>query len=142
MEGELIIVSVISLIGCIIVTQLFNHNWFRRQNMKYGHEANMYKLRKSYSQTKTPPSAPASSPISLANNLPEILKLVRGLDPDQLGSLLDIVGGGSIEAEPETASDILSTLIRENPELVQSFVKGLTHGKETSNESMPAFTNE
>ena len=134
---ELIVVSIISGIFSVIAICLLNHNWFKRQHMKYSHEEGMYKLRKQYAKPKEPASTPLESASSI--DLPGILNLVKGLDADQIGGLLDLLQGGEMpSAVPEGLEGVLSDLIQNNPELVQSFLKGVKGGSKESTET--AFT--
>ena len=130
---QLIIVSIISTIGGLFGIWLINQNWFKRQEVKY-----KYKLRelKERGKQKLPKNAPESP--SLLGNAGTLLNLVRGLDPDQIGTLIDIVGGNET---PESGGDFLTDLVQNNPELVQSFINGLTKGNK-SDEQKPGFQSQ
>jgi hypothetical protein len=125
-EGEMIIISIISGIFSIIGISLLNHNWFKRQRLKYDLEVRKIKAR---SKAKLPRSNPApeinsSSPLA---NVGSLLNIARGLDPEQIGDLINMLTGKS--AEPEAAGGILEEIVANNPELVQSFIDGFTKGK-------------
>ena len=117
MEGELIIVSIISGIFTIIGISLLNHNWFKKQEMKYNFEK--YKVRQK-SKGKTPPRTPApSSPIEWIDKL-------KGINPETLHTLVDTLSGEG-EGEGEAGlEDTIINIARENPELVKKFLGGIS----------------
>ena len=112
---SIIIGSFISLIGMIIILERNTVNWFKKENWKMQKtnimNENRIKLRKMEKElglTKTPIKTESSIPSGL------IGELVNTYLQNQSES-----GGGGLQ-------DIIGGFIENNPEIVESFVKGLT----------------
>lgn len=137
MEGELIFLGFIMLIGQIILLQMWNNNWFKKENFKIkktkdlaDNKLRMRKLERDLGLT--PSKAPKEEPSTMGtlSNLTGLLPLLKNLDADQLSGLVDkFIGGG---AETEEQGDVVSMLMEyatRNPEMVQGLIEGLTKGK-------------
>lgn len=122
MEGELIIVSVISIFGAVIIL-LFNQRfWIQKWNMKYKFEK--YKL----SQRKKNLPAPKSpEPASALGNIASLIPLIKNLTPEQIEMFTSFIGGEPAAGEFEESSGVGGILefAEKNPELVRSFLEGL-----------------
>ena len=135
MGEELIVVSIISMIGMIIITQLWQMNWFKRENFKITktsvmaeNRVRLKKLERDLGLKNTPEPKEPGSNMDLIKNL---LPVLKNLDGDQIMQLSERFLGGS-EAVAEGGGDVIDMLgdvVTNNPELVQSFLKGLKGGK-------------
>ena len=121
MEGELIIVSMISsifgLYGLFVLTRM------KERLLKVKGDQKIREI-KARSKAKTTVTAPRSAPGGKPD-ISNLLNIASQLDGDQIGNLIDLVSGDS---SPESSSDLLSDIIESNPELVQSFLKGFGKG--------------
>lgn len=130
MEGEIIIVSVISTIGGLFGLWLVNQNWYKRQEFKYKY---MLKRQKLSQKGKIPKSSVPDKPSGLST-VANLLPLLKTLDPDQIGALVDkFTGDQDVAPSGGGGLDFLMEFAESNPEMVQSFLKGI--GEKKENES-------
>ena len=139
MDEAFVVVSVISGIFGLIGLLLLDRNWFRRERFKFEQDTlkkqNTLQFKKMARDlgldSKASPyrnSAP-SSPLA---NIPALLEIAKSLNPDQLGTIADILtgAGGSEEAEDGLGGmEGLIDFATKNPDLVKGFLDGLTKGK-------------
>ena len=142
MEGEFIFASFISLLGGIIVIELMNHNWFKKED---------YKLRRDFARSKYridlkkmekdlgfPTKARVIEPQTQPqgnfnlNSIQSLLPLLKTLDPDQLGAIIDGLSGEGGGGSGGALEGILGAL---PPELIQSFLSGVTKGANENQQS-------
>jgi len=128
--------SIISLIGFIIIIQLNNTNWFKRQNWKFQAQnikaENKLKLKKLERELglqqsmKSQPEALGASNSSGISLLSDLAPLLSKLDGDQLSALAErfLPEGGGEEAGG--VSGALLNFAQENPEVVQGIIKGIS----------------
>jgi hypothetical protein len=124
MEGEFIIVALISTLGGLAGLMMINHNWFKRQEAKFSYDLKRARLnQKGKTIQKTKESSIGGDLISKA--LPAILE---HLAPDQIEDLADrFLSGG--DGETSGLGTILDNI---PPELIQSFLSGLKNKTKTS----------
>ena len=139
MEGELIFVGFIMLAGQIIMLQMWNANWFKKENFKIKKRSmdgenrlRLKKLERDLGLKASP--APKEAP-GMFDTIRDLAPLLKNLDPDQIGALTERFLGGSEEgAEGSPAgggiSDVLMNFAESNPEMVQSFLKGIGGAKD------------
>jgi hypothetical protein len=138
MEGELIIVTIISSLFGLLGLQLLNHNWFKKQRFKTDSELlraeNKIRLKKLekdlLGQTAPAAAQPPLQSSSAANQniLMQLAPLLKNLDSDQIAGLIDRFTGGGEEGEPiedNSLGGIITRFAAENPEIVQGFLNGL-----------------
>jgi len=114
MEGEFIIIALISTIGGLAGLMMINHNWFKRMDVKYKYRLRTAKLNKRY---KT------NAPSKEENNI--VTSLIKKYGPQLLE---EYMGEGG---EEEEESDLTTTLIKKfGPALVDKYLSG---GKEKPN---------
>jgi hypothetical protein len=115
MDGELIVVSIISLIGTIIIASMFNANWFKRENFKLQKQNILAENRVKYKKLEremglnTRPAAP-----DLSQLLPLASQFLKS-------------GGGAAEEileEPDGITGALLDYATSHPEIIQSLAKG------------------
>ncbi len=129
MEGELILMAFVMLIGQIIMLQMWNNNWFKKENFKIQkkniegeNRLRLKKLEKELGLKQSTPRDFNETPGTM-DTLANLLPILKNLDPDQLGALIDKFTGGGELLEPEGGlGGILNNI---PPELIESFLKGL-----------------
>lgn len=145
MEGELIFLGFLMLIGQIILMQMWQNGWFKKENFKIQkslvmaeNKLKMRKLEKDMGFTPSKKIIPEEQPSTL-NTISSLLPLLKGLDPDQLGDLVDrFVSGGGESEEGAVRGDPLNMLMdyaTRNPEMIEGLIKGLGEGREKQNQS-------
>lgn len=134
MDEAFIIVSLITTVGMICTVQLLQHNWFKKENFKFGldtqkkkYDIQFKKMRRDLGlDTKGPPYR-APGPTSPMETIGGVLNLIKGLDQDKLNAISGLLGQGSEqeEREPGMAENLITTAL-ENPKIVsgiQNFLK-------------------
>ena len=136
MGYELVIVAVIMMFQGIIMLQLYQHGWEKRQKMKYNYQIKRAKMTKKI-------KAPVIEETTMATAAPSIVGMLSKLDPDTRQDLIDAFLGGGFapdELPEETGErggmDLLLDFAQKNPEVVQGLLSGLTKGKGV-NETFP-----
>jgi hypothetical protein len=122
---SIIIGSFISLIGMIIILERNTVNWFKKENWKMQKtnimNENRIKLRKMEKElglTKTPIKTESSIPSGL------------------IGELVNTYLQNQSESGGSGLQDIIGGFIENNPEIVESFVKGLTKKENTQDNQL------
>jgi len=134
MEGELIFLGFLMLIGQIILLQMWQNNWFKKENFKINKSnvmaTNKLQLRKLEKEMGlTPGKMPKEEATGLdkISGIAGLVPLLKGLDPDQVGALVDrFLGEGS--SDSDDALSMLLGFADENPGVVKSFLEGLGQG--------------
>ena len=113
-ENENIIIALIATFGGILGVMLVNHNWIVRQKIKYGYYLKRAKLTKKYKQPIESPQEPPGSLQTISN----VAGLLKNLDSDQIGALIETFAGGESQEGMGEIGDLLN-----NP-VVQKFIEG------------------
>jgi hypothetical protein len=133
-DTGLIVVSIISLAGMVLLFTLNNNNWFRRENFKIQksnvlneNRIKMKKLEKDLGIT--------SSKTQNTHETGGVLDLIKGLDSDKVGQILDLVKGegGDMAYDDAPKSDIAAIIDKLPPSVIEGFLSKLqdnTSGKE------------
>ncbi len=142
MEGELIFLGFIMLIGQIILLQMWNNNWFKKENFKIEksnvlakNKLSLRKLEQEMGLTKSKTIVPAETP-STIETISGLLPLLKSVDPERIGDLIDHFIGEGESVEGAAAGDPISMVMsyaKRNPEMVDGvigFLKGLGAGNE------------
>jgi len=127
-DATLISISIISAISMLAGIQLMNINWFKRQKELYRYKVKTQKLKQKGVKVNSPKSAGAI----------DLLDQLKSLDPSLLHDLVDTFAGGEI-AEGEDITGLLADFAKNNPEIVQNFLKGVTSkskGDQQSNDNI------
>lgn len=131
--NELIVVSIIILIGQVILMWMWQQNWFKKENFKIQKSnvmaQNKLQIRKmekelGLTNVKSSVAPPELPPLG---GIGQLLPLLKGLDGDQLSGLIDKFVPGS-EERSSGPIDTLLEFAEDNPEMVQGLLKGLTGG--------------
>jgi len=137
MEGELIVVTVISSIFGLCGLLLLDRNWFRRENFKIAksntlamNKLQLEKMRKELGLQKQP-SAIARNETPGAGDLGGLLGIAQSLGKDKVLDLVERFlpedSGGSDEGEDSEIAKILKYV---PPEVIQNALKGVMGSKE------------
>jgi hypothetical protein len=141
MENEVFLYcTVVSMVGGVLMLQMMSHNWFKKErfkfetfNLKKQNDLQLKKMARDMGLTSTPP--PHRSTSAAGDNIGSLLDLAKGLPPESLGAIADIIqgrlGGGEGEGElvPEGLEGLVDFAVK-NPDIVKSFMGGLNKGKE------------
>lgn len=138
MEGELIFLGFIMLIGQIILLQMWNNNWFKKENFKIQKSnvlaENKLKLRKLEKEMGLNPTkggkTEEKSALNKLGGLADLLPLLKVLDEDQLSALVDrFIGSGGEETEYDEEEGLVGTLMgyaEEHPDVVKGLLEGIS----------------
>jgi len=140
----LIVGSFMSLFGMVILLQINNNNWFKRQqwkldagNIKAENKLRLKKLEKDMG-LNTRASKKEAEELPQGNLLGQLAPLLKNLDGETLKSLADTFLPNSIEEEaPEGISGALLNFAEENPEIVNGILQGIS-GKMGGNNTGPS----
>ncbi len=138
--SDMVTIAIISLIGTVIITQLLNHNWFKRQQLKelfYGQRQDKnidfekFKINKRIQSKSLTVKKPDLGPIDWIDKL-------KGFNPEVLHSLVDTVAGNPEQTDlqeglegSEGIEGTILNMVKDNPDLVNKFVKGIGNKDET-----------
>lgn len=136
MEGlHLIIISIITSIFTMIGLYFLNHNKFAYKELKHKHEIellqvkdkiNSKRFKRKQSALNTQNSIETPGLLSNIGGLTKFLPLLRSLDSDQIGGLIDILRGEGVEADEE--SDIEGLLGGLPPGTLEKVIGGFMQG--------------
>ena len=134
----LIVCAIIGLVGSIIVTQMWQNNWIKKESFKLKKknilDENRIKMKKlerelGVTNIKDTPEPPENK---------GILDLLKGLDKDKIEGILDMLQGGEEGEEPGGLGGIIDQL---HPELVKGFLNGINKKKDENQEETKAIYN-
>lgn len=131
MEGELIFLGFIMLVGQIILMQMWQNGWFKKENFKIQKSIvmaeNKLKLRKLEREMGLAPDKTLAAPVKeergTLDKLGGIVELLQGLDGDTLKGLAERFLGDSEDAAPQGTVDRLIDFAEKNPEIATEFLK-------------------
>jgi hypothetical protein len=140
MDEAFVLVSIISGIFGLIGLELISHNWFKKErfkfevfNLKKRQDLELKKMARDMGLSSTPP--PHTKSTAAGDNISSLLDMAKGLSPEALSSIADIIqgrlGGGEGEGEivPEGMEGLIDFAVK-NPDIVKSFMGGMSKGKE------------
>ena len=141
MDSALIIVSIITTLGGLAGMYMLQFNWTKRLDLKHKYLIKRYEL----ASKKKIPNSSVPEPVSPLSSVSQLLPLLKNLDGDQIGSIVDTFTGGGFE-EPlpknEGITDTLLAFAEENPEVVKGILGGLTGGKKTETKQIGEFASQ
>lgn len=137
MEGELIVVTVISSIFGLCGLLLLDRNWFRRENFKIAksntiamNKLQLEKMRKELGLQKQPTAARGEAATG-SGDLGNLLGIAQSLGKDKVLDLVEKFlpedSDGSDEGEDSEIAKILKYV---PPEVIQNALKGVMGSKE------------
>jgi len=139
MGTAVVIGSAISAVFGLLALELMSHNWFKKErfrfetfNLKKQNDLQLKKMARDMGLDSK--SASSKTSHSAGDNVGGLLELAKGLNPDQLGAIADIIQGrlGGGEGEGELMPEGLDGLIEfatKNPDIVKGFLNGANKGK-------------
>lgn len=135
MEGELIFLGFIMLIGQIILLQMWNNNWFKKENFKIQKAnviaENRLKLKKLEKELGVTIGKTPKEPATLVEKIGGITDLLTTLEPDQVKALANkfLTRGDEEEYDEEEDEDLIGTLMKNVPEeAIKGFLEGIGKG--------------
>lgn len=134
MEGEFILLGIIMLIGQIILYQMYQSGWFKKENFKIQKQDMIGEMRLRHKKLAKDlglqPSKAPKEEKSVVENVGGWVSLLKGLDPDQIKALADKFLGGGEDYEEEEDEDIIGTILKNvDGDTIKSFIDGM--GKKT-----------
>ena len=138
----MIVVSLISLAGMVLLFTLNNSTWFKKENFKIQKKTlmdeNRIKLKRLERELglQASPNMPYQEPRSALDVGGDLLGVLKNLDSDQVKGLAAKFLNPDEPAYDAPESDITSTLIdyaTKHPEVVQGLLEGVTKGKTSDN---------
>lgn len=124
---------------------MWQHNWFKKENFK----TELTKIRATnkleqkrlerqlgLERSKEPPIPSPSSTLDKLGQAAKFLPLLKDLEPEQLTAIIDHFIGGGFGEETETGEGGIIGFAEEHPDIVKSFIDGLS--SEAPAESEPA----
>jgi len=134
-DNVLIIVSLISIAGSILITQLLQMNWFKRENFKFNQSTKRKEYNINFKNLERKLNLQQSAPLTEEKGLLDSLK---GLDLNKVQSMLQMVqkpedqGEEDLveydEEQPKSIPDQLINFATQNPEIAQKFLSNLNLG--------------
>ena len=133
-DTGLIVMSIISLAGMVLLFTLNNSTWFKRENFKIQKKTlmdeNRIKMKRLEKELglKAGSTTTYTEPKSTIDLAGELLPVLKNLSGDQLQGLVDKFLSPEDQAYDAPEGDVTSTLIKyatENPEIVEGLLKGL-----------------
>ncbi len=139
MDESFVLVSIISGLFGLVALELISHNWFKKErfkfevfNLKKQNDLQLKKMARDMGLSSTPPHIKSTT---AGDNIGGLLDLAKGIPPESLGAIADIIqgrlGGGEGEGEllPEGLEGLVDFAVK-NPDIVKSFMGGFNKGKE------------
>lgn len=131
-----LIMTVGGIAGSILVSQMWQMNWFKRENFKFNMAINRKENSIRFRKMERDLGLKAGKPITQteARSPMEWLETIKKLDPNMIHSFVDSISGQKTEYEegPEGEEGLIEKALgfaKSNPELAQNFLEGLNKGK-------------
>ena len=121
MEGVLIFLGFIMLVGQIILFQMWNNSWFKKENFKLQRDTVKAENRLKLKKLEKEFGLKGKSVASEIKNESSIMDLLKNLDRDKITDILELLQGGET-TEKEGIAGILEQI---PPELIEGFLNGL-----------------
>jgi len=141
MEGEYIIITIISTLGGLCGLMLINHNWFKRQEIKYKYDIKRYRLKKNFnnlSSSTTFSSVPSTEP-SLKSSA--IGALLKNIPAEQLEGLIEkFLPDAAESGEGSPLEQLIAYGLSEDGKPLRDMViKGLTEKSSSGNKGETGY---
>lgn len=140
MEGELIILGFMMLLGNIIIFQMWQMGWFKKENFKIQkglllaqNKLQIEKMRKELGLTSKASKGAAALAVekpSILETVSGLLPLIKSLDTEQVSGLIELIlGGGLAQKEELEGIDGLLKFAEDNSDMVEGLLKGFLGNK-------------
>ena len=131
-----LIMTIGGIAGSILVTQMWQMNWFKRENFKYDQSINRKENSIRFKKMEKDLGLKAGSSLksTTAASPLDWIETIKKLDPNVVHRFIDSISGvtGVESEEEESPGGIEGTIMniaQNNPELVQNFIAGLNKGQ-------------
>ena len=121
-----VVLTVGGIVGSILVTQMWQMNWFKRENFKMQKTnvmaENRIKMKKLERELGL-----KSSKTPVEHETPGVLDLLKGLDRDKIAGILEMLQDpdGSVDYDEPPKNDLLALIDKLPPGVVEGFLKKL-----------------
>lgn len=121
-----VIFTVGSIAGAIIVSQMWMHNWLKKENFKMQKSNIMAENRIKMKKLERELGLKGSK-APVEHEKAGVLELLGGLDKDKIAGILDLLqGGGDVDDyEPEPKSDLERLISNLPPGVIEGFLKNI-----------------
>jgi hypothetical protein len=133
-EGELIVVSIIS--GCFTVLGiiLLQHGWLKKFMLNWDFEKFKIKENKKAAKWKIKHQIKNPAPQNVATKVMDLIPLINKLDTDTVKTLIEKFLGPKYEYEESNLSEAIADLLGETPaDAIRGFLEGMRETKKTKN---------
>jgi hypothetical protein len=133
-----IVMTAGGIIGSILVTQLWQMNWIKRENFKLQKSNILNENRIKYKKLEKELGIQAGKMAAPQPTTPlDWIDKLKGINPETLHSLIDTISGEGGESgeggAPEGIEGIIANIAQNNPELIEKFLGGLKGGAQEEN---------
>lgn len=135
MGMEIVYATLISSFFGILGLMLFQHNKEKNMELKKKYEIELFKLKKRESRKD-------KRLASTINTKPEssLLDLAKNIDSNKIGGILEALQGkDDYEDEQDEMLGGIGDIIAKNPDLVQSFLGGLSKKKDNNETEIKGY---
>ena len=131
-----LILTVGGIAGSILVSQMWQMNWFNRENFKYNQAISRKENSLRFKKMEKDLGLKAGAPIKTTNTASPMdwIETLKKIDPNVAHNFIDSITGtggedyGEDDA-PKGIEDTILNIAKTNPELVQNFLSGLGSAK-------------
>lgn len=136
MDGEIVVLGFMMLIGQIILMQMWQNNWFKKENFKISksnvmaqNKLTIRKMEKDMGLTKGKLPKEDATVADKFSGLTALLPALKDLDPEQIKGLADKFLGGGDDYEAAEGEDLIGTILKNvDGDTIKSFLAGLSEG--------------
>ncbi len=128
----LIIVSLISIAGTILITQMMQMGWFKKERFRFDQATKRKEYNINFKALEKKLGMQQSAPMTEDRG---IIESIKGLDLDKVQSMLQLAQKPEDQEEieyydddPKTLPEQLIQFATENPEIAQKFIGNLGIG--------------
>jgi len=127
----LVVISLISIAGSILVTQMLQMNWFKRENFKFNQSTKRKEYNINFKSLERKLGLQQSAPMTEQKG---IIESIKGLDLDKVQGMLQMAQKPEDQEDieeyddPKTLPEQLIQFATENPEIAQKFIGNLGLG--------------
>ncbi len=142
MEGELIFLGFIMLIGQVILLEMYQHNWFKKETFKFKQKFDTKQMNLQFKKLERElgfqPSRETKEPATMIEKIGGIADILKNADPDTLKELANkfLTRDEETEYEEVEDEDLAGTILKYvDEDTIKGFIEGLgtkTEGKTKS----------
>jgi len=130
MEGELIIVSIISMFGMLLSLFLMQRFWDHKWEMNFDFEKWKLKHYDKRQRAARQFKIKHPEPKTVVNKAMDLIPLLNSLDTNQIKELAEKFLGNETSVDEDNISDVIGNLISGvDPNLIKGFLSNIKKGK-------------